>query len=80
MTTVMTRKTKTMKKKRRSIVDTRESLKSETDLVSQVEGVGQLVSTCVDALQVSPMKRDWSGKVSLAMGNVSVHVDQKFQA
>ena len=48
----MTRKTTTMKKMRRSIVDSREVLRSETDLVAQVEGVGNLVSTCVDALQV----------------------------
>ena len=49
-----------MKKMRRSIVDTRESLKSETDLVGQVEGVGRLVSTCVDALQeeVDECRRD----------------------
>merc|ERR1712228_858598 len=51
VTTVMTRKTTTTKFLRRSLVETRDKIQGETDLATQVEGVGQIVNTCVDALQ-----------------------------
>ena len=52
VTTVVTRRTTTMTTKRQSIAETRERLRTETELAAQVEGVGHMVATCVDALEV----------------------------
>ena len=49
---MMTRKTTRMTTLRQNLVETRDKLQSETDLATQVEGVGQIVGSCVDALQV----------------------------
>ena len=57
-----------MKSMRKTLVETRDRIKGESNLATQVEGVGQMVNICVDALQeeMDGCRSDGVSEISLS--------------